>query len=102
MTCITDLIFNLEALALYVLLYNDAQNNFIEIHANYIWVNIIQLVCSVTALLLSCLIKGKIRDDIEKQAAEGQTGGERKRSLQKTAPNYQHDDLSSISIAVGN
>ena len=83
MTCVSDMFFNIEALVLYILLYNFNQDHFVDIHLKYIWINIAQLVCSVTAFIMSCFIKGRIRHEMDKQVSESAEICEDKRANKK-------------------
>lgn len=53
----TDILFNIEAIVLYIILLNIDREHIMETHIKFIWINALQLVFSVTAFSLSWFVK---------------------------------------------
>lgn len=70
MTSITDIMFNLEAIILFIILLGVDHDHIIEVHYGYMWVNFMQFFLSTTAFTTSCFVRKGIVRQMRLQVAE--------------------------------
>lgn len=70
MTNYTNIFFNIQAISFFVILLDLDKAHTIEVHANFIWLNLSLIVLSLTVLVLSNRIMTKVRKEVKDKVAE--------------------------------